>query len=472
MPYNIHHTKINLKFEMYIFIKYYVVFLLFMKKRYRESYEPTLEKIRRYETSKDITMNDVVKLDLSMDEYAWFMEYLKILKTLKESTEDKMRIKNMIYQKYIELKNADMKTLNTIKTNYKIDNNIIAKILSSNHTEYVKSILYKKYMGSINANEDVCKTGEWIDNVLNLPVNNILNNNDYVSKNKSIHNHLSTLWTSLNNDIYGLQNVKEKIMETMCAKLINNDNKGKTIMLVGPPGVGKTAMAESIAKSLNMPFEQISFGAINDSAVLTGYAPTYIGAVPGLFTKILMKSKRLDNVVLLDELDKISDNTDGRAISSVLLHVLDKTQNYRFKDMYMSEVAIDLSQIIFIASANNLENVNKILLDRMIIININEYNINDKIEIGMKFMFPRIRAELGFGENELKITKLKMKYLIEKYDNSNGNSGVRNIEKKLYQLCEKILLLKYAKNIDFSYCIPHMKFPLIVDNAIIDELMK
>jgi ATP-dependent Lon protease len=397
------------------------------------------------------------------------MEHLKISNKLEEYSEDKLRVKNMIYQKYINLKNVNIGMLNKIKIDSKVDDDIVLRILSSDHPDTVKAILYKKYKrcfdnaGSNGMSDEFFKMIEWVDNVLNLPTK--INHTD---KN-DIHDKLIKLWRSLNNNISGLQHVKEKVMESMCSILLNPENKGKIIIFVGPPGVGKTAIALSISEALGKPFDQISFGSVKDSSVLTGHSSTYIGAVPGLFTKILLKSSRLDTVVLLDELDKIPDTSEGKSISSVLLHILDRTQNHRFRDMYMTEIIIDLSKMIFFAAANDLKNVDPVLLDRMAIIELNGYDLLEKTNIAIKHMFPRIRKELGFSETDLILDEQQMKYLIK--NKTENQLGMREVERKIYQLCERLSLLKYAKEIPFSYKMTCVKFPHRIDENTINNLL-
>ena len=176
----------------------------------------------------------------------------------------------------------------------------------------------------------------------------------------------------LDSKLYGLDKVKERILEFYCAMINNPYYKKKFIALVGPPGVGKTMLAQSIAESMNLPYDQISFGSIKDASVLTGHSSTYIGARPGIFVNILKKSKLLNPVVLLDEVDKISNSSEGMSVNSVLLHVLDNSQNKRFQDMYMPEIHLDLSNIFFILALNNLDNIDPILRDRIHVINIKD----------------------------------------------------------------------------------------------------
>lgn len=415
---------------------------------------------------REITLNHILGLDLPLDEYIWFVEYLHIYDSLDGNTEEKFKIKNLIYQRYMQLKEINHKKLDKIKMDSGVDVNIVTKIINSQHSDFVKAILYKKYKrvyDNPNTSDEIFKVLEWIDNVLDLPtkVNNC--------STSSIDDKLKKLWGSLNSNISGLIHVKEKVMEAMCSKLLDPDNKGKIITLVGPPGVGKTAIAYSIAESLEMPFDQISFGSIKDSVMLTGHSATYVGATPGLFAKILLKSGRLDTLVLLDELDKIPNTVEGKSISSVLLHVLDRTQNHRFRDMYMPEIVIDLSKMMFILAVNSVDTVDPVLLDRMNIIEILGYSVEEKIIIVKEHILPRIKSELKFKSCDIIFDDDLIRYLI--VTKTGDNLGMRNTERAIYQLCERLSLLKYVKNITFSYGINKLKFPLVITKNIIDNLV-
>lgn len=427
------------------------------------------ENVEREILNKEITMNDIFKLELSIDEYVWFMEHLRILRELQQNTLERYRIKTMIYDKYNDFKNINISEFEKLKSSSALSENIVQKIINSNHPDYVKAILYKKYRkyydngGECNSSDELFKIIDWIENVLDLPTK--VGDVDNTSTDKK----LEKLWKELNSRITGLINVKEQVMEAMCAKLLDSENKGKIITFVGPPGVGKTAVALSIAESIGLQFDQISFGSIKDSSVLTGHSSTYIGAIPGLFTKTLLKFKQLDFVLLLDEIDKIPQTAEGHSIASVLYHVLDRTQNDRFKDMYMPEILLDLSKIIFLASANSIEDIDYVLKDRMTIIEMPGYSIEEKIDICENHTFERVRAELGFKQNELKIGRNELKFLISmKTENS---PGMRNVEKKIYQLCERLALLKHTKGIKFSYKGGNIKFPLEITTSVIQELL-
>lgn len=427
-----------------------------------DKYEHTENEI----INRELNMNDIFKLNLSTDENIWFMEHIRILKELQPNTLDRYQIKNMVYEKYSMLKKLNPVMREKIKN--EDENNLCELILNSNHTDEIKLLLYKKYkrhhdnIKNSNLSDESFKIIEWIQTVIDLPTT------VGVTSQLSPNDKLTKLWNHLNCKVTGLYGVKEKIMETMSVMMCNPNAKGKVIALVGPPGVGKTAIANTIAEAMELPFDHISFGSIKDPTILTGHSSTYIGATTGIFTKILLKSKRLDTVVLLDEIDKISQSAEGVSISSVLYHVLDKTQNSTFKDMYMPEIPIDLSRMIFILSANSLDTIDPLIVNRMTTIKLDGYKLEEKINIAYDHIFPKIRSATSFNNGDITIKKKELQYLIEnKTDNSEG---MRDVEKKIEKLCERILL-KSLTDINFSYDCDQIKFPLVITKKIIDQLV-
>ena len=421
-----------------------------------------LNEYRNKIKEKSITYDKVLKSDLSEEDTIWFIEYLDILENLDEYTEEYYRIKTQIYNKYKELQKEkiNQELLNKIKKIVSIDEDILNKIYNSKHTDYIKAILYKKFKSiqDLDKTDEYFKVIEWIDNVLDIPTE-IINLKETNSK-KEISEMILHLKETLNSKLFGLEKVKERILEFYCAMINNPFYKKKFIALVGPPGVGKTMLAKSIAESMNLPYDQISFGSIKDASVLTGHSSTYIGARPGIFVNILKKSKVLNPVILLDEIDKINHSQEGLSINSVLLHVLDNSQNKRFQDMYMPEIHLDLSNIFFILALNNLDNIDPILKDRIHVIKIDGYTLEEKIKIGKKFILPKVLDNLMFKKNDIIISDKIMMNIISK--KCQHEYGVRELEKSISTICEKINVLKYTKDseqIKLSYNISNLKFP-------------
>ena len=447
------------------------------------SNNPKLELVKNKIKERSIGYNEIMKLDLPEDELIWFVEYIQILKNIPKYTEDHYRIKNLIYNRYKNLeKNLDRnarnkETLNKLRDIGNIQTDILTRICECNHSEYVKSILYKKYllMSDLDKSDEYFKHLDWIDTVLDLPTEIKLD-----GKSEPINDMLVKLRDQLNEKIYGLDNVKERIIEAYCAMLTNPTYKKKIIALMGPPGTGKTALGASIAEAFNQTFSQISFGGIKDPQILTGFSMTYIGSRPGEFVNKLRRAKVLNTVILLDEIDKIPDTVEGHSISSVLLHALDKTQNDHFQDMYMPEIPVNLSHVFFILAMNDDSLIDPILKDRLYIIKIDGYSLDEKIIIGKDYIFPKVLTELNFKKEDIIIDDATMKYIIQR-NNVNGEieKGVRNLEKDITTICEKINVLKNtcinknkkSKKIKLSYAIDGLSFPITVTKYIVNTLL-
>jgi ATP-dependent Lon protease len=439
-------------------------------KQFKIKFGELEKKIQTEINDRNIALNQIYELKLEMDDYIWFSRYIKIRDDMKDETEEKFNVTNLIYQKYQRLKDIDYHKMEKLKEEAVTEKCIVKRIINSDHNDYTKMILFKKYKlfceNNDSCSEEYSKCIEWIDTVLSLPTRII---EPSPIKSSEIGNKLKKLHNFLTNKIYGLNQVKEKILEAMCSKILNpGDTTGKILTLLGPPGVGKTSVASTIAEAMNLPFEQISFGSIQDSKILTGHSSTYIGALPGLFTKILIKAKRLDSLVLLDEIDKITNSADSN-ITSVLFHVLDKSQNNRFKDIYIPEIPLDLSQIIFLCAANNIEQIDPILRDRMTIINLPGYTIQDKINISEIYLIPKFKKELRFDENEIILSNKELEYLISK--KTRDQPGMRDVERRLKELFDRLALLKHSKNISYSFDIKNIKFPVKITTDMIDVLL-
>ena len=412
--------------------------------------EKKIEEIKNAIINKNININNIIELNLPTNENIWFYENFKILSNYEQYTEEWYDLRNKIYKKYIAIKNYGVPT----------EDNILDRINNSTHNNNIKQLLYKKLVDNISSTEENAKLIDWVNTVLEVPLK------DDEKKNYLINETLTKIWNELNNNIYGLQNAKEKLMETLCSKLINNNNDGKIIALIGPYGVGKTSFAKSISDALEMPFDIISLNSIKDPSVITGFSSTYIGASPSIFTKILIKSQNKNMIILLDEIDKI----ECKSVSSTLINILDYSQNNKFKDHYMPEIPIDLSKILFIISANDINNIDKALLDRMNIITIDGYNIEDKIIIVENYIIPKILSRLSITSKNIIFSNDLIKYLINKTDDTRG---LRKIEKLLDQIYDRIMLLKNCNNINFSFKINKpIIFPYKIIQQDLDILLK
>lgn len=241
--------------------------------------------------------------------------------------------------------------------------------------------------------------------------------------------NLKAAQKSLDADHYGLEKVKERILEHLAVLKLKGDMKSPILCLAGPPGVGKTSLGKSIAEALGRPYVRMSLGGLRDEAEIRGHRKTYIGAMPGRVLQNMKKAGSNDPVFILDEIDKLSYGTGGDPSSS-MLEVLDPEQNNSFYDNYL-EMGYDLSKVFFIATANNLAAIQPALLDRMEIINVSGYTTDEKVEIAKRHLVPKQLENHGLTKGQFSIGKPELKAVVEGY---TRESGVRSLDKKVAKL--------------------------------------
>ena len=249
----------------------------------------------------------------------------------------------------------------------------------------------------------------------------------------------------LENDHYGLEDVKKRIMEYLAVRKLKNDNKGSILLLVGPPGVGKTSIGHSIATAMNKPFYRFSVGGMNDEAEIKGHRRTYIGSMCGKIIQGLKITHTKSPVFMIDEIDKMGSSIHGDP-ASALLEVLDPEQNVSFRDNYL-DLPFDVSNVFFILTANTLDSIPGPLLDRAEIIQLSGYIDQEKIEIAKKYLIPKNLEKNGLKKNQVKYTKAALLTIAQEYARE---AGVRNYEKNLDKIHRKLVTEVVSKEEDVN----------------------
>lgn len=289
----------------------------------------------------------------------------------------------------------------------------------------VKDRLYKEIqrfrMQHSNSSESNV-TQDYIETLLELPWNKCSKDNRNLRKASKI----------LESDHYGLENVKERILEYLAVRILNEKGNTPILCLVGPPGTGKTSIARSIARALNKEYVRISLGGVRDEAEIRGHRKTYVGAMPGRIISGIRQAGVKNPLMLLDEIDKMSSDYKGDT-AAALLEVLDSEQNCRFKDHYV-DLPVDLSEVLFIATANSLQTISKPLQDRMEIIEVSSYTANEKFHIAKQYLVPKQLEKHGLTKSQLSFTAKALEKIINRY---TREAGVRTLERTIGKVCRR-----------------------------------
>jgi len=274
----------------------------------------------------------------------------------------------------------------------------------------------------------------------------------------------------LNGAIYGQEESKIQILQFIASKIANPDAGGLSLLLAGPPGIGKTSLIKNgIAKALNWPFQFISLGGDSDASTYIGHQVVYEGSHCGKVVNSLVAAKSMSMVLMFDELDKISSTPKGEEVQNLLVHLTDPVQNSEFEDKYLSGIPIDLSKVLFTFSANDLDKIDRVLMDRMVVIQLKGYSKKEKMAIAETFLLPSALKEVNLNER-VSMSHDALEHLLTEY--ASEEKGVRELKRCIEAVVQKINMLRIFNTKDLPFHIPEFQLPFIVKKTHIDIFLK
>ena len=270
--------------------------------------------------------------------------------------------------------------------------------------------------------------------------------------------------------IYGQEESKLQILQFIASKIANPSSNGMSLLLVGPPGIGKTSLIKNgIANALQYPFQFISLSGDSDASTYNGHQLVYEGSHAGKIVSSLIAAKSMSMVMMFDELDKISATPKGEEVQNLLVHMTDSVQNCEFEDKYLAGIPLDLSRVMFAFSANDLTKIDKVLLDRMVVIHLKGYEKKDKIEIAEKYIIPAALGNVHLNE-KVAISKEVIEYIITEY--ANGEAGVRELKRCIEQIAQKVNMLRIFNTKDLPFHIADFALPFVLKKTHVELFLK
>ena len=274
----------------------------------------------------------------------------------------------------------------------------------------------------------------------------------------------------LDDAIYGQDEAKLQILQFIASKITNPSARGMSLLLVGPPGIGKTSLIkQGIAKALDWPFQFISLGGDSDASTFSGHQVVYEGSHCGKIVNSLVSAKSMSMVLMFDELDKVSSTAKGEEIQNLLVHLTDPTQNSEFEDKYLTGIPLDLSQAMFVFSANDISKIDRVLLDRFLVVELEGYGSKEKMEIAEKFLLPSALKEVNLGER-IGIPKDVVAHILETY--AKEERGVRELKRCMEQIAQKLNMLRLFNSPELPFHIKDFSLPFILKKEHVDKFIK
>ena len=354
------------------------------------------------------------------------------------------------------------------------ESSLMFKILTMNLPVETQSMVLAKYNSLQMMDPSVgeyYKTRAWLEKLTSLPLGIYKDLPAKIDDGPDVCTaFMIRARKCLEDAIYGQEEAKLQILQFIATKMANPNSRGLSLLLSGPPGIGKSSIIKNgIAKALDWPFQFISLGGDSDASTYTGHQVVYEGSHCGKIVNSLVSAKSMSMVLMFDELDKISATPKGEEVQNLLIHLTDPVQNDIFEDKYLSGIPIDLSKAMFVFSGNDLNKIDKILLDRMIVIQLQGYQIKDKLAIAENFLVNNALKEVHLDE-KVSFSKDVIQYILETY--AKEEPGVREFKRCIEQIVQKINMLRIYNSKEMPFYIPNFTLPFIIKKEHVDLFLK
>jgi len=342
--------------------------------------------------------------------------------------------------------------------------NLMLNILTMKVPKEIQATILAKYnslQGLDASSNEYFKMRAWLDKVTSIPFGIYKDIPVKIEDGpEKCGEFMKTAKKYLDESVYGQDESKLQIMQFIASKIANQNSRGLCLLLIGPPGIGKTTLIKNgIAKALGWPFQFISLGGDSDASTYTGHQMVYESSHCGKIVNSLVASKSMSTVLMFDEVDKISQTPKGEEVMNLLIHLTDPVQNGDFEDKYLSGVPIDLSKVMFVFSANDINKIDKVLLDRMLVIDLKGYDLKQKTVIAEQYLLPTALKEVNLQE-KVAISKEILTKVIEEY--AKEEKGVRELKRSIEQMTQKINMLRMYNSPELPFYIKDFSLPFIV----------
>jgi len=363
---------------------------------------------------------------------------------------------------------------NSVGTASNPSQSLMFKLMTMNLAPETQVSVLNKYQAMQNmdpGSSEYFKQRAWLEKLTSLPLGIYKDLPVKLEDGSDMcNNFMARARKCLDDAIFGQEEVKLQVLQFIGTRIANPTGRGLSLMLAGPPGVGKTSLIKNgIAKALEWPFQFISLGGDSDASTYTGHQLVYESSHCGKIVNSLVSAKSMSMILMFDEVDKISTTPKGEEVQNLLVHITDPVQNGEFEDKYLAGITIDLSRSMFVFSANDLGKIDRVLLDRFVVIQLAGYNCKEKVTIAENYIIPQALKELGLDER-VAFDKEVVSYVVERY--ASEEVGVRELKRSIEQIAQKINMLRLFNTKDLPFHIKNFQLPFLVKKEHIDLFLK